>query len=83
MIGIGIDTGGTCTDAVIYDFYRGEVLAAGKALTTKQNLEIGIANALDTLPPELVEKAESVAAARGDVMYSVTVAAQERSVANE
>ena len=61
MIGIGIDTGGTCTDAVIYDFDRGEVLAAGKALTTKQNLEIGIANALDTLPPELVEKAEGVA----------------------
>ena len=61
MIGIGIDTGGTCTEAVIYDFDRGEVLAAGKALTTKQNLEIGIANALDTLPPELVEKAEGVA----------------------
>ena len=60
MIGIGIDTGGTCTDAVIYDFDKGEVLAAGKALTTKQNLEIGIANALDTLPPELVMKAEGI-----------------------
>ena len=61
MIGIGIDTGGTCTDAVVYDFDSGEVLAAGKALTTKQNLEIGIANALDTLPQELVEKAGGIA----------------------
>lgn len=61
MLGIGIDTGGTCTDAVVYDFDKGEILAAGKALTTKQNLEIGIAGALDTLPPELVEKAEGIA----------------------
>ena len=61
MIGIGIDTGGTCTDAVVYDFETKEILGTGKAMTTKQNLEIGIANALDTLPPELVEKAESIA----------------------
>ena len=61
MIGIGIDTGGTCTDAVVYDFETKEILSTGKAMTTKQNLEIGIANALDTLPPELVEKAESIA----------------------
>ena len=26
MKGIGIDTGGTCTDAVIYDFETGQVL---------------------------------------------------------
>ncbi len=61
MIGIGIDTGGTCTDAVVYDFETREILGTGKALTTKQNLEIGIANALDTLPPELVTKANSIA----------------------
>ena len=61
MLGIGIDTGGTCTDAVIYDFEKREILAGGKALTTKQNLEIGIANALDTLPPEMVREAEMVA----------------------
>ncbi len=60
MLGIGIDTGGTCTDAVIYDFSTGEILGSGKALTTKSNLEIGIANALDALPSELVEKAESI-----------------------
>ena len=61
MIGIGIDTGGTCTDAVVYDFETREILGTGKAMTTKQNLEIGIANALDTLPPELVAKADSIA----------------------
>lgn len=45
-VGIGIDTGGTYTDAVIYDFDKKEVLAKGKALTTKENLETGIGNAL-------------------------------------
>ncbi|MDY3918900.1 MAG: hydantoinase/oxoprolinase family protein [Candidatus Limivivens sp.] len=58
MIGIGIDTGGTYTDAVVYDLETREVLCAGKALTTKSQLEIGIAAALDTLDPEAVGKAE-------------------------
>ena len=61
MTGIGIDTGGTCTDAVIYDFGTKSILAAGKALTTKENLEIGIANALDQLPEDLLKRAESLA----------------------
>ncbi|MBQ6545292.1 MAG: hydantoinase/oxoprolinase family protein, partial [Lachnospiraceae bacterium] len=60
MLGIGIDTGGTCTDAVIYDFETRTILGSGKALTTKQNLEIGIANALDLLPQELVKNAEMI-----------------------
>ena len=61
MIGIGIDTGGTCTDAVIYDYGAKEILATGKALTTKENLEIGIANAIDQLPENLLKRAESLA----------------------
>ena len=61
MLGIGIDTGGTCTDAVIYDFNSGKILGSGKALTTKSNLEVGIANALDTLPQDLIRKAQSMA----------------------
>lgn len=56
-IGIGIDTGGTYTDAVIYDFDKKEVLAKGKTLTTRENLETGIGNALDMLPHELVKQA--------------------------
>ena len=56
-LGIGIDTGGTYTDAVIYDFDSKQVVAKGKALTTKENLETGISNVLDTLPADLVRQA--------------------------
>ena len=61
MLGIGIDTGGTCTDAIVYDLDTKEILGAGKALTTKSHLETGIANALDRLPQDLVQKAEFLA----------------------
>jgi N-methylhydantoinase A/oxoprolinase/acetone carboxylase beta subunit len=43
---IGIDTGGTYTDAVIVDMQSRQVIATEKALTTKGHLEIGVANAL-------------------------------------
>ena len=59
-IGIGIDTGGTCTDAVAYDLDEKKLLAKGKALTTHSCLEVGIGNALDTLPQELIREAELV-----------------------
>lgn len=61
MLGIGIDTGGTYTDAVIYDMETKKILGSGKALTTKGELEVGIAGALDKLPRELVPKAELLA----------------------
>lgn len=61
MIGIGIDTGGTYTDAVAYDMESKKVLSAGKSLTTKSNLELGIAAALDTLDPQYVKQAEMLA----------------------
>ncbi|MGI6012001.1 MAG: hydantoinase/oxoprolinase family protein [Ruminococcus sp.] len=61
MIGIGIDTGGTYTDAVVYDMDSKKVLCSGKALTTKSKLEIGIAAALDTLNQEYVKNAEMLA----------------------
>lgn len=41
---IGIDTGGTYTDAVIFSAAEG-VLAKAKALTTKHDLSIGIGEA--------------------------------------
>lgn len=59
--GIGIDTGGTYTDAVIYDFEKRLVIAKSKSPTTRSNLEIGIGKALDLLPADLLKKAESVA----------------------
>jgi len=59
-IGIGIDTGGTYTDAVIYDFHNKKLLCTAKALTTKDDLSIGIINALDGLDASLLPKAEIV-----------------------
>ena len=60
MIGIGIDTGGTCTDGVIYDDATGEVLAKTKTLTTRDDLTKCIGTALDKLPADLVARAERV-----------------------
>jgi N-methylhydantoinase A/oxoprolinase/acetone carboxylase beta subunit len=59
-IGIGIDTGGTCTDAVAYDFETGTVLAKGKELTTREDLSVGIGRALDALPQELIREASLI-----------------------
>lgn len=60
-IGIGIDTGGTYTDAVAFDFETRAVLAKGKSRTTKEDLTQGICNVLSGLPAELRSKAEFVA----------------------
>lgn len=60
-MGIGIDTGGTCTDAVIYDFEKSEILAYAKTHTTKDDLARGIGRALSRLPRNLVEQAEVIA----------------------
>ena len=53
-LALGIDTGGTYTDAVLIAYgeggnvgEHGRVLAAAKALTTKHNLAIGIRNSVD------------------------------------
>jgi N-methylhydantoinase A/oxoprolinase/acetone carboxylase beta subunit len=59
-IGIGIDTGGTYTDAVLYDFDSQAILAHAKALTTKEDLAQGIGAALDALPKDLLPGAELV-----------------------
>ncbi len=59
-IGIGIDTGGTYTDAVVYDFSTRTILCSSKALTTKGDLSVGIIEALDALDPEALQKAELV-----------------------
>ena len=57
-LGIGIDTGGTYTDAVVYDFETGEVLASAKSLTTREDLSVGIGGALDKLPADLLRQAK-------------------------
>lgn len=60
-IGIGIDTGGTCTDGVIYDLEEKKILAAAKTPTTRENLTEGIGRILDLLPAEQVRMAETIA----------------------
>lgn len=52
-LALGIDTGGTYTDAVIIDYETGRVIAAAKSLTTKHDLALGITRAIDgvTLDP--------------------------------
>jgi N-methylhydantoinase A/oxoprolinase/acetone carboxylase beta subunit len=60
-IGIGIDAGGTYTDAVVYSFGQREVLASAKAITSKEDLSIGIEEVLDALPGEFVREASCVA----------------------
>mgnify|MGYP005785238573 FL=1 len=60
MTGIGIDTGGTCTDAVIYDLDTKTVLASAKSATTHERLEIGIGESLGKLPQKLVGQASYI-----------------------
>lgn len=61
MIGIGIDTGGTYTDGVVYDTATQEVLAKTKSLTTKDDLSRGISRVLKALPADKLQLAERVA----------------------
>jgi N-methylhydantoinase A/oxoprolinase/acetone carboxylase beta subunit len=49
-VGLGIDAGGTYTDAILYDFGGRSVLASSKALTTHGDPAKGIGRALDALP---------------------------------
>jgi N-methylhydantoinase A/oxoprolinase/acetone carboxylase beta subunit len=65
---LGIDTGGTYTDAVLFDEAAG-VRAAAKDLTTKYDLTIGVRGALDQVLPAL-DEGETI----GMVSLSTTLA---------
>lgn len=58
--GIGIDTGGTFTDSVIVDLESKQVVSKAKALTTRQDLRIGISNSISTLNSELFSEVRIV-----------------------
>lgn len=47
-VALGIDTGGTYTDAVLVDHKNGKILSTAKSLTTKQDLSIGIKKAISS-----------------------------------
>ena len=57
---LGIDTGGTYTDGVIYEVETGKILSKGKALTTRENLAVGIENCLGTLDQEFFSELSQV-----------------------
>jgi len=48
-LGLGIDAGGTFTDAVLYDFNTHAILAKAKSLTTKWDHALGIEAAINGL----------------------------------
>lgn len=59
-LGLGIDTGGTYTDAVIYDFENSKILECAKSLTVKENLTSGINNVLCKLSADKLKNIELV-----------------------
>lgn len=59
-IGLGIDAGGTYTDAVVYDFEHRRVLERSKALTTRWDFKEGISEALQGLERDVLARAELV-----------------------
>lgn len=67
---LGLDTGGTYTDAVLYDEAAG-VLASAKALTTKHDLALGIGEAVRAV---LAESGADAVAEVGLVSVSTTLA---------
>ncbi len=44
---VGVDTGGTYTDAAVMDAVSNEVLASAKALTTRGDLAVGVCEAIE------------------------------------
>ncbi len=56
---LGIDTGGTYTDAVLFT-HEGGVLAKAKSLTTKHDLAIGISGAVDAVLGERADLVSNV-----------------------
>lgn len=58
---LGIDTGGTFTDAVVCDSQTKTILASAKSLTTRFDLSIGIADAISRLPAEHLGDVQLVA----------------------
>lgn len=61
-VALGIDTGGTYTDAILVDHASGAILAGTKDLTTRHDLSIGITGAIKAVFAQAAEKAPSPSA---------------------
>jgi N-methylhydantoinase A/oxoprolinase/acetone carboxylase beta subunit len=59
-LGLGIDTGGTYTDAAIMDMSDGTVIESNKALTTYPDLITGIKNSIEGLDSRCLKKIKFV-----------------------
>ncbi|MGA9190027.1 MAG: hydantoinase/oxoprolinase family protein [Methanosarcina sp.] len=59
-LGLGIDTGGTYTDAAIMDMSNGTVIESNKALTTYPDLIRGIKNSIEGLNPDYLKRIKFV-----------------------
>ena len=57
---LGIDTGGTYTDGVVFDRVKGEVLAKAKSRTTREDLSIGITRVIEAVQFDELDKIEVV-----------------------
>ena len=67
---IGLDTGGTYTDAALLDTAKGTIVATAKALTTRDNLADGLGAAITAL----LDNFDGTAADIGLVTLSTTLA---------
>ena len=67
---IGLDTGGTYTDAALLDAAGGRVLATGKSLTTRDDLSIGLGGAI----AKILQDFDGPASDIGMVSLSTTLA---------
>ena len=59
-LGLGIDTGGTYTDAAIMDMSNGTVIESNKALTTYPDLIRGIKNSIEGLTQDCLKRIKFV-----------------------
>lgn len=71
-LALGIDTGGTFTDGVIFDLDQKKVEAKTKVETTRHNLKLAITRCLDNLAIELNETSGSGADIRQIKMVSLS-----------
>lgn len=55
-IGLGLDTGGTFTDAVIMDLESNKILCKAKSPTTREDLCIGIREAIGRMNPDYMHE---------------------------
>ena len=71
---IGVDTGGTYTDAAVLDAATNKVLASAKALTTRGDLAVGVCEAIECVLSALGDDTASTASCVKLVSVSTTLA---------